>query len=58
MKQQLQLAESMKSMTPIIQGMGPMLQQAQGILGGMGDGKEGLGNLLEIAKKFTGGMNK
>jgi hypothetical protein len=58
MKQQLQLAESMKSMTPIIKGMGPMLQQAQGILGGMGDGKEGLGNLLEIAKKFTGGMNK
>jgi len=58
MKQQLQLAESMKSMTPIIQGMGPMLQQAQGILGGMGDGKEGLGNLLEIAKKFTGGLNK
>jgi hypothetical protein len=55
MKQQLQLAESMKSMTPIIQGMGPMLKQAQGILGGMGDGKEGLGNLLEIAKKFTGG---
>jgi hypothetical protein len=58
MKQQLQLAESMKSMTPIIQGMGPMLKQAQGILGGMGDGKEGLGNLLEIAKKFTGGATK
>ena len=55
MKQQLQLAESMKSMTPIIKGMGPMLQQAQGILGGMGDGKEGLGSLLEMAKKFTGG---
>ena len=57
MKQQLQLAESMQSMAPIIKGMGPMLQQAQGILGGMGDGKEGLGNLLEIAKKFTGGIN-
>lgn len=55
MKQQLQLAESMKSMTPIIKGMGPMLKQAQGILGGMGEGKEGLGNLLEMAKKFTGG---
>jgi hypothetical protein len=58
MKQQLQLAESMQSMAPIIKGMGPMLQQAQGILGGMGDGKEGLGNLLDIAKKFTGGLNK
>jgi hypothetical protein len=58
MKQQLQLAESMQSMAPIIKGMGPMLQQAQGILGGMGDGKEGLGNLLDMAKKFTGGLNK
>lgn len=57
MKQQLQLAESMQSMAPIIKGMGPMLQQAQGILGGMGDGKDGLGNLLEIAKKFSGGIN-
>lgn len=55
MKQQLQLAESMKSMSPIIQGMAPMLEQAKGILGGMGDSKEGLGNIMEIAKKLTGG---
>jgi len=53
MKQQLQLAESMKSMTPIIKGMAPMMEQAKQILGGMGDGKEGLGGIMEMAKKFT-----
>jgi hypothetical protein len=58
MKQQLQLAESMKSMTPIIKGMGPMLEQAKSILGGMDDGKEGLGNIMEIAKKLTGGLKQ
>jgi hypothetical protein len=54
MKQQLQLAESMKSMEPFIKNMGPMLEQAQGILGGMNN-KDGLGNIMEMAKKFTGG---
>jgi hypothetical protein len=55
MKQQLQLAESMKSMTPIIKGMAPMMEQAKQILGGMGDNKEGLGSIMEMAKKFTSG---
>jgi hypothetical protein len=54
MKQQLQLAESMKSMEPFIKNMGPMMQQAQSMLKGMGDNKEGLGNIMEMAKKFTG----
>ena len=54
MKQQMQLAEAMKGMAPIIQGMAPMMKQAQDLLGGMGDNKEGLGNILEMAKKFTG----
>ena len=56
MKQQLQLAEAMKSMEPMIQGMAPLMKQAQGILGGMnGEGKEGLSSIMEMAKKFTGG---
>lgn len=32
MKKQLQLAEAMKSMSPLIQGMAPLLKQAQGLL--------------------------
>lgn len=55
MKQQLQLAESMKSMQPLIAGMAPIMQQAQGLLQGMGDNGN-LGNLADIAKKFTAGL--
>jgi len=55
MKQQLQLAESMKSMEPLIAGMAPIMQQAQGLLQGMGDNGN-LGNLADIAKKFTAGL--
>jgi uncharacterized membrane protein len=54
MKQQLQLAESMKSMEPFIKNMGPMMQQAQEMLKGMGDNKQGFGNIMEMAKKLTG----
>lgn len=32
MQKQLQLAEAMKSMSPLIQGMAPLLKQAQGLL--------------------------
>lgn len=56
MKQQLQLAESMKSMQPLIAGMAPIMQQAQGLLEGMGDKRGNLGNLADIAKKFTAGL--
>jgi len=56
MKQQAQLAESMKSMGPLIQGMAPMMKQAQAILGDMGD-KEGLGNIMNMAKKLAGGAS-
>jgi hypothetical protein len=55
MKQQLQLAESMKSMQPLIAGMAPIMQQAQGLLEGMGDNGN-LGNLSGIVKKFTAGL--
>lgn len=52
MKQQLQLAESMKSMQPMIASMAPLMQQAQGLLGNMGDNGN-LNNLANIAKKFS-----
>jgi hypothetical protein len=52
MKQQLQLAEAMKGMGPLIKGMAPLMQQAQGLLGGLKDG-EGLGGIMEMAKKFS-----
>ena len=57
MKQQLQLAESMKNMEPLIAGMAPIMKQAQGLLEGMG-GNDNLGNLADIAKKFTSGITK
>jgi len=54
MKQQMQLAESMKSMTPLVQGMAPMIEQMKDMMQNM-DGKDGLGGVMEIAKKLTGG---
>lgn len=58
MKQQLQLAESMKSMEPFIKNMGPMMEQAQSMLKGMGDNKQGFGNLMEMAKKISGSSSQ
>jgi hypothetical protein len=55
MKQQLQLAESMKSMQPLIASMGPFMQQAQGLLGSMGENGN-LGDLANLAKKFSAGL--
>jgi len=57
LKQQQQLAESMQSMAPMIKSMAPMMKQAQDLLGGMGDGKEGLGGIMDMAKKLSGGLN-
>jgi hypothetical protein len=54
MKQQLELADAMKSMGPLIKGMAPLMQQAQGLLGGMNDKEGGLGSIMEMAKKFSG----
>jgi hypothetical protein len=58
MKQQMQLAESMKSMAPLIQGMAPMMKQAQEMLSGMGEGGQGLSGIMDMAKKLTNGMNQ
>lgn len=53
MKQQMQLAEAMKGMTPLVQGIAPMVENLKGMMGQMGDGKEGLGSILDLAKKFS-----
>lgn len=53
MKQQMQLAEAMKGMTPVIQSIAPMVENLKGMMGQMGDGKEGLGGIMDLAKKFS-----
>lgn len=57
MKQQMQLAEAMKSMGPLVeqmgplmQSVGPMLDQAKGIMG------NGSNNIANLAKNFTSGV--
>ena len=57
MKQQMKLAESMKSMEPLIAGMAPIMKQAEGLLGSLGENGN-MGNLANIAKQFSGGLAK
>ena len=59
MKQQMQLAEAMKSMGPLIdqmgplmQSVGPMMDQAKGLMG------SGSNNIADLAKNFTAGGKK
>jgi flagellar biosynthesis/type III secretory pathway M-ring protein FliF/YscJ len=52
MDHQLKLAESMKSMGSLVEGLGPMLSQAQQIMGGL-DNKSFGGDLATLAKKFN-----
>jgi hypothetical protein len=52
MDHQLKLAESMKSMGSLVEGLGPMLSQAQQIMGGL-DSKSFGGDLASLAKKFN-----
>ena len=54
MKQQMQLAEAMKGMSPVIKSIEPMVKNLQGMMGQIGDGKEGLGSIMDLAKKFSG----
>ena len=58
MQQQMQLAESMKGMGPMIKQLEPMMNQAKGLLEGMGgDGQGGgMANIMEMAKKFTSSL--
>lgn len=53
MKQQMQLAEAMKGMTPVIQQIQPMVENLKGMMGQLGNGKEGLGGIMDLAKQFT-----
>lgn len=53
MKQQMMLAESMKNMEPMLQGMAPLLKQAETLLGNMNNGSSSLGGLADLAKKFS-----
>jgi hypothetical protein len=60
MKQQVELAESMKAMGPLMQNMEPLMKQAQEMMSSMNDGKSGLGNIMGIAEKLKnqlGGAN-
>jgi len=59
MKQQMQLAEAMKGMGPLIeqmgplmQSVGPMIEQAKGMMG------SGSNNIADLAKNFTPGIKK
>jgi len=57
MQQQMQLAESMKGMGPMIKQLEPMMNQAKGLLEGMGDGDgQGLQGIMEMAKKFSSSL--
>jgi hypothetical protein len=58
MQQQMQLAESMKGMGPMIKNMEPMMNQAKSLLEGMDDNNGGLGGIMELAKKFGSSSNK
>jgi hypothetical protein len=54
MKQQMQLAEAMKGMTPVIKQIAPMVENLKGMMGQMGDGQQGLEGIMNLAKKFSG----
>jgi hypothetical protein len=56
MKQQMQLAESMEGMKPIVAGMLPLIDQMKGMMStmdGNGNGEGGLGSIMEMANKLT-----
>ena len=51
MKQQLQLADSMKAIGPLIEGITPLLSQVKGMMGGLD------ANSLEGIKSFAKTFN-
>jgi hypothetical protein len=50
MKQQMQLAEAMKNMTPLVKSIAPMVENLKGMMGQMGDNKAGI---MDLAKQFN-----
>jgi len=57
MQQQMELAKSMESMGGMIENLGPMMKQAQGMMNGLGDNK-GMEDLLAMAGKLGIGGKK
>ncbi len=55
MKQQMKLAEAMKSMGPMMESLAPMVESLKGM---MNDGKQGLGGIMDLAKKMSPQQNK
>jgi hypothetical protein len=49
MKQQMQLAEAMKSMGPMVQSLAPMVENLKGMMG-----DNNVGEMMKLAEKFTG----
>ena len=56
MKQQMQLAESMKSMAPIIEKMLPMAEKAKDMMTSMDKDGNGMSGILDMAKKMSGNL--
>ena len=56
MKQQMQLAESMKGLGPLVEKMMPMAQQMQGMMQGMDKDGNGMSGLMEMVKKMANGV--
>lgn len=50
MKQQMQLAEAMKNMGPMVESLAPMVKNLEGMMG-----DKNLGGMMDLAKKLTGG---
>ncbi len=46
MKQQMQLAEAMKGMTPVIKSIAPMVENLKGMMNQMGDSKDSLQSVM------------
>jgi len=57
MKQQVELAESMKAMGPLMENMGPLMKQAQEMMSSMNNDKSGLGNIMGIADQLKNKLN-
>jgi hypothetical protein len=56
MEQQKQLADSMQGLQPILNSFGPLIKQAEGLLGGLNGagGVKGIEGLSDMMKKFGG----
>jgi hypothetical protein len=52
MQQQLQLAEAMKGMGPVLQSIAPMVENLKGMMGD-GNGGGGLENIMNMANKLN-----